>query len=310
MLVIRYIFKRIVAGLLTILALITIAFFLMHTIPGGPFNPGDNKEIPQEVLDMLKEKYGLNKPVGEQYLMYLENLVQGDLGESYKKTGTTVNELVGREFPVSAKVGAIAICVSIVLGLALGIVSAIWKGSAFDSASLAFATIGISVPSFVIAVLLMQFFCDQLNWLPSFGLKSWKHYILPVACLSFNPIAYIARQTRSSMLEALEADYIRTARAKGLSEFVVVVKHALKNAVMPVVTYLGTLVAGLLTGSFVIERLFSIPGIGREFVTSVSDRDYTVIMGMTIFFGAFVIICNIVVDIAYAIIDPRVKLTD
>lgn len=307
---IRYIFKRIIAGLLTILALITIAFFLMHSIPGGPFNPGDNKEIPQEVLDMLKEKYGLNKPVGEQYLLYLSNLAQGDLGESYKKLGTTVNELIGREFPVSAKVGAIAICVSIILGLSLGIISAIWKGSAFDTASLAFATIGISVPSFVIAVLLMQFFCDYLNWLPSFGLKTWRHYILPVACLSFNPIAYIARQTRSSMLEAMEADYIRTARAKGLSEFVVVVKHALKNAVMPVVTYLGTLVAGLLTGSFVIERLFSVPGIGREFVTSVSDRDYTVIMGMTIFFGAFVIICNIVVDIAYAIIDPRVKLTD
>lgn len=307
---VRYIFKRIIAGLLTILALITIAFFLMHSIPGGPFNPGDNKEIPQEVLDMLKEKYGLNKPVGEQYLLYLSNLAQGDLGESYKKLGTTVNELIGREFPVSAKVGAIAICVSIILGLSLGIISAIWKGSAFDTASLAFATIGISVPSFVIAVLLMQFFCDYLNWLPSFGLKTWRHYILPVACLSFNPIAYIARQTRSSMLEAMEADYIRTARAKGLSEFVVVVKHALKNAVMPVVTYLGTLVAGLLTGSFVIERLFSVPGIGREFVTSVSDRDYTVIMGMTIFFGAFVIICNIVVDIAYAIIDPRVKLTD
>ena len=308
--VIRYIIKRIVAGLLTILVLITVTFFLMHAIPGGPFNPGDNKELPQEALDMLKEKYGLNKSVGEQFILYLNNLLHGNLGESYKKIGTTVNELVGREFPVSARVGLIAICISIVIGLALGIVSAIWKGSIFDSLSLAFATIGISVPSFVIAVLLMQFFCDYLNILPSFGLKTWRHYILPVACLSFNPIAYIARQTRSSMLEAMEADYIRTARAKGLSEFIVIVKHALKNAVMPVVTYLGTLVASLLTGSFVIERLFSIPGIGREFVTSVSDRDYTVIMGMTIFFGAFVIVCNIIVDIAYAIIDPRVKLTD
>ena len=306
----RYILKRVLAGLLTILVLIVVTFFLMHAVPGGPFNAGENKEVPQETLDRLTEKYGLNKPVGEQFVLYMKNLLKGDLGLSYKKTGTTVNELVARELPVSVRVGALALLVSIVLGLALGIVSAVWKGSLLDSASMVFATIGISVPSFVIAVLLMYFFCSYLQILPSFGLKTWVHYILPVSCLSFSPIAYIARQTRSSMLEVMNADYIRTARAKGLREFVVVAKHALKNAVMPVVTYLGPLVAGLLTGSFVTERLFSVPGIGREFVTSISDRDYTIIMGMTIFFGTFVIICNIVVDIAYALIDPRVKLTD
>jgi len=306
----RYLLKRIIAGVLTIMILILVTFFLMHAVPGGPFNAGDNKEIPQETLDRLTAKYGLDKPVGEQFGLYVKNLLQGDLGLSYKKTGTTVNELVSREFPVSARVGLLALGVSIVIGLMLGIVSAVWRASVFDVVPMIFATIGISVLSFVIAVLLMNFFCDYLKILPSFGLKTWVHYILPVACLSFSPIAYIARQTRSSMLDVLEADYIRTARAKGLRNAVVIVKHALKNAIMPVVTYLGPLIAGLLTGSFVTERLFSVPGIGREFVTSISDRDYTVIMGMTIFFGTFVIICNIVVDITYALIDPRVKLSE
>ena len=175
--------------------------------------------------------------------------------------------------------------------------------------SMVFATIGISVPVFVISVLLMYLFSGVLGWLPTYGLTSWKHYILPVACLAFNPIAYIARQTRSSMLEALEQDYVRTARAKGVSELAVVAKHALKNAVTPVVTYLGPLIAGLLTGSFVVERLFSVPGVGRYFVQSISDRDYTMIMGIVIFFGVFVIICNLISDILLAIIDPRVKLS-
>ena len=175
---------------------------------------------------------------------------------------------------------------------------------------MAFATIGISIPVFVISVLLMYLFANVLQWLPSYGLTSWRHYILPVACLSFNPIAYIARQTRSSMLDALEQDYVRTARAKGVSELLVVTKHALKNALTPVITYLGPLVAGLLTGSFVVERLFSVPGIGRYFVQSVSDRDYTMIMGIVIFFGIFVVICNLVSDILLAIVDPRVKLSE
>ena len=194
--------------------------------------------------------------------------------------------------------------------MVLGITSAIHRNSWADWGSMVFATVGISVPVFVIAVLLLYLFSVWLKWLPTFGLTSWKHYILPVACLSFNPIAYIARQTRSSMLEVMEQDYIRTARAKGVPELWVVLRHALKNAIMPVVTYLGPLIAGLLTGSFVVERLYAIPGIGRDFVTSISDRDYTMIMGITIFFGIFVIICNLIVDIAYAIIDPRVKITD
>ena len=173
---------------------------------------------------------------------------------------------------------------------------------------MAFATIGISIPSFILTVLLMYLFCNILKLLPTYGLTSWKHYILPVICLAFGPISYIARLIRSSMLEVIRYDYIRTARAKGVSEFLVIMKHALKNACIPVVTYLGPMIAGLLTGSFIIERLFAIPGMGRDFVTSISDRDYSVILGMTIFFGAFVILANIVVDILYCIIDPRISM--
>ena len=304
----KYIFKRLLAGIVTIAVLITVAFFMMHAMPGSPFNPAEEKDVSPEVLARIAASYGLDKPVGEQFLTYWKNLLRGDLGVSYKRTDTTVNTIIATHFPVSARVGAVAVIVSLLIGLPLGILAALYRGKAADFGAMVFATIGISVPVFVISVLLMYLFAGVLQWLPSYGLTSWKHYILPVACLAFNPIAYIARQTRSSMLEALEQDYVRTARAKGVSELMVVAKHALKNAITPVVTYLGPLVAGLLTGSFVVERLFSVPGIGRYFVQSVSDRDYTMIMGIVIFFGTFVVICNLISDILLALIDPRVKL--
>ena len=306
----KYICKRLFAGVLTIVVLITVAFFMMHAMPGSPFNPAEEKNVPPEVLQRLAESYGLTKPVGEQYLDYWKSLLQGNLGVSYKKTDTTVNQIIGNHFPVSAQVGAIAVVVSLLIGLPLGMLSAVYRGKGVDMACMVFATIGISVPVFVISVLLMYLFSGVLKWLPTYGLTSWKHYILPVACLAFNPIAYIARQTRSSMLEALEQDYVRTASSKGVSEVMVVAKHALKNALTPVITYLGPLVAGLLTGGFVVERLFSVPGMGRYFVQSISDRDYTMIMGIVIFYGIFVVICNLVSDILLAIVDPRVKLSN
>ena len=306
----KYICKRLFAGVLTIVVLITVAFFMMHAMPGSPFNPAEEKNVPPEVLQRLAESYGLTKPVGEQYLDYWKSLLQGNLGVSYKKTDTTVNQIIGNHVPVSAQVGAIAVVVSLLIGLPLGMLSAVYRGKGVDMACMVFATIGISVPVFVISVLLMYLFSGVLKWLPTYGLTSWKHYILPVACLAFNPIAYIARQTRSSMLEALEQDYVRTARSKGVSEILVVTKHALKNALTPVITYLGPLVAGLLTGGFVVERLFSVPGMGRYFVQSISDRDYTMIMGIVIFYGIFVVICNLVSDILLAIVDPRVKLSN
>lgn len=305
-----YILKRILAGMLTMFILVTITFFLMHAIPGGPFSPAEERNVPESVLKKVEERYGLNDPVYIQYFNYLKNLAHGDLGFSFKQPDRTVNEIIRIGFPVSAKVGTIAAVVSVVIGVPLGIISAVKRGKWMDWASMAFATIGISVPGFVIAVLSMYLFAVKLKILPTYGLTSWRHYILPVGGLALGPIAYIARLMRSSMLEIMRQDYIRTARAKGVSEFWVIAKHAMKNAITPVVTYLGPLVASLLTGSFVVEKLFSIPGMGRYYVTGISDRDYSVTLGMTLFFGLFVVIANIIVDILYALIDPRVKMDE
>jgi len=306
----KYILKRILAGLLTMLVLVTVTFCLMHAIPGGPFSPTEERNVPKSVLDAIEKRYGLQDPLPAQYLHYMESLARGDLGISFKQMDVSVNELVARGFPVSARVGLVSVIVSLIIGIPFGIIAAIKRGKWMDWVSMSLATIGIAIPSFVLAVLLLYLFSVTLKWLPTYGLGTWKHYILPVAGLALSPIAYITRLMRSSMLEVMRQDYIRTARAKGVSEFMVVMKHALRNAVIPVVTYLGPLIAALLTGSFVIERLFSIPGIGREYVASIGDRDYSVILGMTIFFGGFVVIMNIVVDILYAVIDPRVKMED
>ena len=199
---------------------------------------------------------------------------------------------------------------SLVIGVLLGVTSAVKRGSLFDGISMVIATIGVCVPLFVISVLLLYLFAGVLKWLPTYGLTTWKHYILPVTCLSFSPIAYIARMTRSSMLEVMQQDYIRTARAKGVAERMVILKHGLRNAILPVVTYLGTLIANLLTGSFIVERLFAIPGLGKYFVDSITARDYNIIMGVTIFLGVFVVACNLIVDVVYGVIDPRVKLDE
>ena len=302
----RYLLKRIISAVITIFFLITITFILMHSIPGSPFKSGE-ANIPQVVLDRLRDKYGLNEPLYVQFLTYLKNILKGDFGISFIRQNRTVNDIINQGFPTSAKIGALAVINSLIVGTLLGIVSALKKGSIFDNLCRAYATAGVSIPTFVISVLLLYLFAGKLKILPTYGLSSWKHFILPVICLSFSPIAYIARMTRSSMLEAMTMDYIRTARAKGVSEFMVVFKHALRNAILPTVTYLGTLIAALLTGSFIVERLFAIPGIGKYFVQSVGDRDYNIILGITVFFGIFVVICNIVVDVLYVIIDPRVK---
>ena len=305
----KYIIKRLLAGVLTMVVLITVAFFMMHAMPGGPFSPSEEKNVPKEVLEHIAASYDLDQPVWKQYLTYWNNLLHGDLGISYKTVGTVREKITGH-FPYSARVGALAVILSLLIGIPMGLIAALHRGKAADFITLALATIGISVPVFVLSLLLSYLFSAKLNWLPTYGLDTWASYILPVVCLSFNPIAYIARQTRSSMLEALEQDYIRTARAKGVSELMVVAKHALKNALTPIITYLGPLVAGLLTGSFIVESRFAIPGLSYYFVRSISDRDYTMIMGIVIFFGLFVVICNLVSDILLAIVDPRVKLAN
>ena len=287
--------------------LITITFFLMHAIPGGPFSPGEEKTMNPEVLRAIRARYGLDKPVTEQYIHYMAKLLKGDMGVSYKKLNYTVNELIFGGFPVSARIGAVAIVISLVIGVPLGIIAALKRGSWSDMASMILATIGISIPTFVIAMILMYVFCMKLGLLPNTGWGQMKHFILPVFCLTLSPVAYITRLMRSSMLEVSRQDYVRTARSKGVPEIKVIGKHMVRNAILPVVTYLGPLVAGLTTGSFAIERLFMIPGIGRYYVTAVGDRDYTVIMGLTIFYGAFIMVCTLLVDIAYALIDPRVR---
>lgn len=306
----KYILKRLIAGMISLWVLITITFFLMHTIPGGPFSPAEDRKTPPEVLAKIAASYGLDDPLHIQYINYLKRLSNGDLGVSFKVRGVSVNDLIERGFPVSARVGIVAVIFSLCIGVPLGILSAIYRSKWIDRVSMVLATIGISVPGFVITVLLMYFFCIKLKWLPTYGLTSAKHYILPVLGLSFYPIAYMTRLLRSSMLDTMRQDYIRTARAKGVKEILVICKHGLRNSLMPIVTYLGPLIAGLLTGGFVVERLFSIPGIGRDFVGSVGDRDYSVTLGITLFYGAFVIISNLCVDILYVIIDPRVKIEE
>lgn len=303
----RYILKRVVAGLVSIFVLVTITFFLMHSIPGGPFDPSEERKLTPEVVAQINKAYGLSDPVYVQYFRYLGNLLHGNLGVSYKMQDTSVNDIIKRGFPVSARVGMIAIIASLVIGLPLGIAAALKRGRATDRAATLIATIGIAVPGFIMMTLLMFLFVYDLHMLPAYGLDSPRSYILPVVGLALAPISYLARLIRSSMLDSMGQDYIRTAKAKGLSPFTVVAKHAMRNAIIPAVTYMGPLVADLLTGSFVAENLFSIPGIGRDYVNSISSRDYSLILGLTLFLGIFVVAANLVVDILYVIIDPRVK---
>lgn len=306
----KYILKRLAAGVISLFVLVTITFFLMHVIPGGPFSPADQRNVPQKILDKISDKYGLNDPLPVQYGRYLENLLKGDLGTSFKKQDTTVNELIANGFPVSARVGALGVAAALLMGVPLGMIAAVRRRRMADAVSMIIATIGVSVPSFVVCVLMMYLFCEKWKLFPSYGLTSWKHYVLPVFCMAFSQIAYITRLMRSSMLETMQQDYIRTERSKGVPEFQVIGKYALKNSILPVVTYVGPMVAALLTGTFIIEKLFSIPGLGRYFVSAINDRDYSVTLGLTVFLGVMIIICNLVVDIMYAVIDPRVKITE
>jgi Binding-protein-dependent transport system inner membrane component. len=255
----------------------------------------------------MEVKYGYDKPLLTQYRNYLVDILHGDLGYSVKQHGRSVNEMIGTYFPVSARLGLVAIAFAFVLGTIMGIGSALKNGKALDHGIMILATIGTSVPSFVIATVSMIIFGVQLKWLPTYGLDTPQKYILPAFALSFFPLSFIARLMRSSMLDVINQDYIKTARAKGLSESVVIIKHAARNALQPVITYLGTLTAGVLTGSFVIEKVFTIPGLGKSFVESIFNRDYPLIMGTTVFYAALLILIYFLVDVLYAVIDPRIK---
>ncbi|HBI91448.1 MAG TPA: ABC transporter permease [Terrisporobacter glycolicus] len=304
----KFVFKRILMAIFTIFIAATITFFLMKLVPGSPFASEKANEIAQQALN---EKYGLDKPVFEQYKIYLQQLLHGDLGVSYKlQRNVPVMTIIKQSFPISAKIGAMSIIFAILFGIPLGCLSALKREKWQDSVIRVISTLGIAVPSFVIATASMLLFAIQLKILPTYGLSDPSSYILPVFTLGFYPMCYITRLMRSSMLDALGQDYIRTARAKGMSEFVVTFKHALKNSLIPVITYLGPLVAFTLVGGFVVEKVFNIPGLGRYFIKAIDARDYNIIMGTTVFLATFVILMNLLCDVLYKLVDPRIKLDD
>jgi len=302
-----YALKRVFSALITIILITTLTFIMMHSIPGGPFTR--EKEIPAEILKALNEKYNLDAPLHEQYFDYMKGLLKFDLGPSFAKTGTTVNELLAAGFPASAKIGGLASILIVVFGIPLGIISALKQNKPIDYFVMFMATLGVTIPSFVMATLIIYFGAGVFHLIPSYGIDSPLGYIGPVIALSGYSLSFVSRLTRSSMLEVLRQDYIRTARANGIREFKVLAKHAVRNALIPVVTYVGPMVAGIMTGSFVIEKIFAIPGMGRYFVDSVGNRDYTTIVGMTVFYSVFYIVMILFVDLLYGFIDPRIKLS-
>lgn len=304
---IKYLLKRLGMSLVTLWAIITITFFLMHAVPGNPF--AKEGKMPKVVYENLQKKYGLDKPLSQQYLIYLKNLSKGDFGDSMKSRVETVNEMIKRGFPVSARIGLQALVVALIFGPALGALAALYQNKFPDYMSMVLAIIGISVPSFIMGTIFIQFIARNVNWIPIGGWGTWQHTVLPTLALSMMPLAYMARLMRSSMLEVLGQDYIKTAKSKGITKSAVIIKHAVRNAILPVVSILGTTISNLLVGSFVIEKIFGIPGLGLFFVKSINNRDYTLIMGTTIFYAIILIALLFIVDLAYMLIDPRIKLT-
>ncbi len=290
----------------TLWVIITITFLLMNLAPGSPLNKEGNQ--PPEIRANLERYYGLDKSKPEQYVNYLKNLVKGDLGPSYYSKSRTVNEIIADHFPVSAALGAGALAFALIFGLFLGITAALKRNTIVDYAATGIAVLGVSIPNLVLGPILIIIFAVWLGWFPIARWDSWQSAILPIIALGMHSTAVVARLMRSNMLEVLGQDYIRTAKAKGLSNLAVVWKHTVRNAIMPIITIMGPLIASLLTGTFVIEHVFAIPGLGKYFVASVTQRDYPVIMGTTIFFGAILIMANFIVDILYSIIDPRIKM--
>ena len=304
----KYIITRILQSFLVLMLVATITFLLMNMVPGSPFL--SEKPPSPEVMEQLNKKYGLDKPLSVQLKKYLINTLKLDFGVSLKmQKNRPVIEIIKEMFPTSAKIGLIALSWSILVGLPLGCLAAYHRGDGVDSFLRVLTTIGISVPGFVVATLLLIFFGVKLKVLPTMGLGKVSAYVLPCFSLGFNPMCYIARLSRSSMLDVINQDYIRTARAKGVPASKILFKHALRNAFIPVLTYLGPLTASILCGSFVVESVFSLPGMGRYFINSILNRDYPIIMATTIFFAALVIFMNLVVDILYKFVDPRIDIT-
>ncbi|WP_127582748.1 ABC transporter permease [Paenibacillus koleovorans] len=302
----RFLLRKLLFVFVSLFVLATATFFLMKAIPGDPFM--SEKAPPPEIRANLLKYYGLDKPLHTQYLNYIKQVATFDLGVSMRWQGRTVNGIISGSFGNSLKLGLCAIVVAVTVGVALGTVAALRHRKLMDNIAMLVAVLGVSVPSFVMATLLQFVFAGKLRLFDVAGLNDPMDYVLPSLALAFAPIAFIARLTRSTMLEVMSSDFIKTAKSKGLSGAVITIRHALRNAILPVVTYLGPLTTGVITGSLVIERIFGIPGLGKHFVESVANRDYTLIMGLTLFYGLILMVARFLTDVAYVFVDPRIKL--
>jgi oligopeptide transport system permease protein len=301
-----FIFRRILWGIPVLLTVATLTFGLLHVVPGGPFDT--EKNLPAEIKANVEAKYHLDRPVWDQYVLYLSGLLRGDLGPSFKYTGRTVGDVISDSLPVSVQLGLLSLGLSLVFGIGAGIAAAVRPRGWTDRLSMLVATAGISVPSFVIGALLIMVFAFDWKLLPPALWEGWRNLVLPSVTLALLPAAYVARLTRSSLLEVIGRDYIRTGRAKGLGEGTILFKHALVNALSPVISFVGPLTAALVTGSFVVEYMYSIPGMGRFFITAVTNRDYPLIMGVTLVYAVLIVLANIAVDLVLAWTDPRIRL--
>ena len=302
----RYIVKRVILAVVTVFIIAAITFFTMNAIPGGPF--ASEKAPSPEVQRVLEERYNLDKPVVEQFFIYIGNFLHGDLGVSLKNA-RSISTIIGESFPVSAKLGGLAALTAAVAGIVLGSLAALKRNTFIDKIIVFFTTLFTAVPSFVLATVLLYVFCLALGWVPVWSVEN-TNYTLPVIALSLYPMAYITRLTKTSMLDALGQDYIRTANAKGVAGYKVIFKHALRNAVIPVITYVGPMLAYIITGSLVVENIFTIGGLGSKFISGINNRDYTMIMGTTMFLAILMVTMNLITDIIYSIVDPRIKLDD
>ena len=301
---VKYIIKRVLIGLLTLIVLVAITFAMTKVMPGSPLQ---SKNVSGEVLQKMEATYGLDKPPVEQFFIYCKNLLHGDMGTSYKKIGKSVNAIIAQTMVPTLKLGAVTFVLVLVVGIGSGILMARSKSNVTKGIWLSALTLGVSVPNFIVALLLLIIFGVELRIFPVLGLTSPMHYVLPAIAQGLYPISAVARQTQNSYEEVMRQDYITMAKAKGISKTTLLFRHILKNAMLPVITYMGPMVAFLLTGSVVIEQIYTIPGIGKEFVSAITNHDYTVVMGITIFIGAIIIVCNLLSDFICAIVDPRVR---
>lgn len=299
----RYVLKRIGLAILTVFLICLITFFLMNAVPGGPFNK--EKAVSEATIQALNERYNLDKPVYVQFVLYMKNLLKGDLGVSLKN-GRNIKDILGESFPISARLGLTAVTIALVFGTIFGSVAALMRNKLPDRIIIFLSTLFTAVPSFVLASLLLLIFCIKLGWFPVWSATE-TNYVLPVISLCAYPMAYTTRLAKTSMLDALSQDYIRTARAKGVMKWKMIFKHALRNSLLPVITYAGPEIAYIITGSMVIETIFTVGGIGSKFVSAITNRDYTMIMATTIFLATLMVVANVICDLLYKVVDPRIK---